>query len=80
MWAGRQQAVYREWSEALARLHKAKTAMKQLAEPRSDRRCNAEASPARELTSRPGRGERDMATGGRKGNRVAVLAHWTQVC
>ncbi len=41
-------------------------------EPRSDRRRDAEASPARELTARAGRAERGEATCGRKGNRVVV--------
>ncbi len=40
--------------------------------PHSNRRRDAEASPAREPTARPGHGQRNEATGGRKGNRVAV--------
>jgi hypothetical protein len=50
----------------------APTARKKLEELRSDRRRDAEASPEREPTARPGRGERNEATGGRKGNRVVV--------
>jgi hypothetical protein len=40
--------------------------------PFADRRPDANAAPVRDRFARPGRGERDEATGGRKWNRVAL--------
>ena len=71
-WSADRQAAFRDWKDQRARRDPEAEESSKLEEPCSDRRRDAEASPARESTARLGRGERDEATGGRKGNRVAV--------
>ncbi len=71
-WSADRQAAFREWKDERARRDPEAEESSKLEEPRSDRRRDAEASPARESTAQLGRGERDEAPGGRTGNRVAV--------